>query len=404
MKTSSILIVVLTVVSITGLLMSCGTQRASYENPRPAPGTGLSGEMRDMTTAQIVLEMGIGINLGNTLEATGDWIRGTTVSQYETAWGSPIITEELIKGYADAGFGVVRIPVAWSNLMAEDHTIHPDLMNRVEEITRWVLMYDMYAIVNIHWDGGWWSEFPTEYEKCMTKYKRIWEQITERFRDYGDMLMFESANEELGWDSLWNRWSGSTNGKDRFYELTNDINQVFVDLVRASGGNNSNRHLLIAGPHTDIELTCDPLFKMPNDPLNRCAVSMHYYTPAVFAILREDAEWGRVRMNWGTEADFDELNRLMDKAQDTFVKKGIPVIIGEFGSPMPSMKEKGAVFRYITSVTEAVYTRGMCPVLWDITINEVPEKGVFFSRVTFKMIDPKMETRFREISRMKRNR
>jgi endoglucanase len=350
--------------------------------------------MRGMTTMELVYDMGIGINLGNTLEACGDWIRGRVVRDFETAWGSPIITEELIKGYADAGFGVVRIPVAWSNLMEDDYTIHPALMNRVEQITQWVLQHGMYAIVNIHWDGGWWSDFPFDYDKCMHKYITIWEQIAERFKNYGDKLMFESANEELGWDSLWNRWSGSDNGKARSYEILNDVNQAFVDLVRASGGNNAKRHLLIAGYHTDIALTCDPYFVMPQDPENRCAVSVHYYTPPTFAILDKDASWGRVRTSWGTENDYRELERYMDMVKTTFIDNGIPVILGEFGSATRG-KEEGSVLRYITAVCEAAFIRGICPVLWDIT-------DVFYCRTTFTMKDAEMEARFREIAQMER--
>jgi endoglucanase len=365
--------------------------------------------MRDITTMELVHEMGIGINLGNTLEATDApghrWISRTGgISAFERALGSPIITEELIIGYANAGFGVVRIPVAWSNLMSEDgeYTIYPKLMERVEEITQWVIKHGMYAIINIHWDGGWWDSFPTEKEESMKRYTRIWEQICERFKDFCDMLMFESANEELGWNSLWNRWGGSASGKRESFGLANEINQTFVDLVRASGGNNGLRHLLIAGYYTDIELTVDPLFQMPNDPMNRCAVSVHYYTPSVFAILERDADWGRVRMNWGTEADYRELNRLMDLVKHRFIDDGVPVILGEFGSPRPALKDEGAVFRYITSVAEASFVRGMAPILWDITITEIPERGVFFSRVTNTMIDPEMEARFREIAAMER--
>ncbi|MCL1878218.1 MAG: glycoside hydrolase family 5 protein [Defluviitaleaceae bacterium] len=361
------------------------------------------GEMReDFTTMQLVHDMGIGINLGNTLEAFGGWIRGQSVSDYERAWGSPLITEELIRGYANAGFGVVRIPVAWSNMMGDDYEINPELMERVEEITRWVLKNDMYAIINIHYDGGWWNQFPYDWDGRMHQFTRFWDQIAERFEDYGDKLMFSAMNEEGGWNSVWNRWSGSDEGKAESYEMLNLLNQTFVDLVRASGGNNPYRHLLIGGYHTDFELTVDPLFEMPTDPVNRLAVSVHYYTPAVFAVLESDASWGRVRMDWGTDEDFEELNRLMDMVQHRFIDNGIPVILGEFGSPRPELKDDGAVFLFITSVAEAAFVRGFAPVLWCITISEIPEQGVFFSRATNEMIDPEMEARFREIAQMPR--
>lgn len=118
--------------------------------------------MRDITTMELVAEMGYGINLGNTFEACGDWINGKTPNDFQQAWGSPIITEEIIQTYADAGFGVLRIPVAWSNMISDDgkYTIAPEYIDRVKEVVDWTLDSGMYAIINIHWDGGWVTSFP----------------------------------------------------------------------------------------------------------------------------------------------------------------------------------------------------------------------------------------------------
>lgn len=341
--------------------------------------------MRNMTTMEIVTDMGIGINLGNTFESCGDWIDqwgDGTPNAYETAWGSPTVTKKLIEGYADAGFGVVRIPVAWSNMMANDgsYTIHPDYMARVKQVVDWTLEADLYAIINLHWDSGWLEKLPENPDACMKKYTAIWTQVSAAFRDYGDHLMFESQNEELGWDSLWNRYSSSTNGKAESYGYANQINQTFVDIVRASGGNNAERHLLISGYDTDITLTCDPLFKMPDDPANRCALSVHYYTPAGFALLEEDESWGKALPTWGTDADYQELNYYMDMLDERYASQGIPVIIGEYGCPTKN-KEPESVRRFLTSVCEAALSRGgMCPVLWDIT-------DLHYDRKSYKMTD-----------------
>lgn len=350
-------------------------------------------EMRNMTTMELVRDMGLGINLGNTLESCGDWIAqwgDGTVKSYETAWGSPVITKEIIKGYADEGFGVLRIPVAWSNMMANDgtYTINAQYMTRVKQVVDWTLETGMYAIINLHWDNGWLNTFPENKEECMKKYTAIWEQISDSFKDYNDYLMFESQNEELGWQSLWNKWVSNA-GKEQSYQLVNEINQKFVDIVRSSGGNNEKRHLLIAGYNTSIDETCDSLFKMPYDPVNRCAVSVHYYTPAVFAILEEDADWGKARSTWGTQADFDELNHYMDMMKANFVDKGIPVIIGEYGCPKNN-KDADSVRLFLTSVCEAAYTRNMCPVLWDIT-------DVHYDRSTYKLIDEQLKENFKQI-------
>lgn len=348
-------------------------------------------EMREMTTMELVRDMGIGINLGNTYESCGDWIAqwgDGTPESYETAWGSPIITQEMIQGYADEGFGVLRVPVAWSNMMGENYTISQDYLGAVREVIDWALDCDLYVIMNLHYDSGWIENMPTDKENCMEKYSAIWTQLCSEFQDYGDHLIFESQNEELGWSSLWNRWGG-TNGKAESYALVNEVNQTFVDIVRSSGGNNEKRHLLISGYNTDIELTCDALFEMPDDPENRCAVSVHYYTPSDFAILEENADWGKVRSTWGTDADFAELNRNMDMLKTTFIDNNIPVIIGEYGCPKNN-KDEDSVRLFLSSVCETAYENQLCPVLWDIT-------GLHYDRDTCRMIDPQLKSAFQEI-------
>lgn len=340
-------------------------------------------EMRDISTMELVHDMGVGINLGNTFESCGGWIDSSNVLNYETGWGSPMITYEMIKGYADSGFGVLRIPVAWSNMMGDDYTINATYLARVTEVVDWALDCDMYVILNIHWDGGWFEQFGMDdkREESFYKYERIWTQLTEHFKDYSDKLMFESLNEEGCWDKVWNRYSGEGD-KEKSYGILNEINQRFVDLVRSSGGNNAKRHLLIAGYATDIGLTCDEAFKMPNDPENRCAVSVHYYTPSTFAILEEDASWGKARTEWGTEADYAELEKNMSMMKTTFIDKGIPVIVGEYGAATKN-KTPEMVRKYLTSVCSEAYKDGLCPVLWDIT-------DVFYNRNEAKFIDPEL--------------
>ncbi len=345
------------------------------------PISATENDMRDITTMELVRDMGIGINLGNTYESCGDWIAqwgDGSVESYETAWGSPVITEDMIKGYAEAGFGVLRIPVAWSNLIGDDYTINADYLAKVKQVTDWTINSGMYAIVNIHWDGGWFANFSTDKENCMYKYERIWTQLSEAFKDYDDHLMLESLNEEGCWDDIWNRW-GAPTGKDTAFGLLNEINQKFVDIVRSSGGNNAERHLLIAGYATDVELTCDELYKMPDDPANRCAVSVHYYTPASFAILEEDADWAKASSTWGTDADFEELEKYMTMMKENFIDEGVPVIIGEYGCPTKN-KEEESVRRFISSVCQTAYDKSICPVLWDI-------EDLHYDRTTATMID-----------------
>lgn len=244
--------------------------------PIVTPGSHLSangiatiddGVMRsDIDAYDIVHDMGIGINLGNTLDAVAGWLNGGgTVEDYETAWGAPVTTQEMITGMKKAGFHSIRIPVAWSNLMKDDgtYTINEDYFNRVETVMNYAFNAGMYAIVNIHYDGGWWARFGSKTEsertQAMVKYKAMWTQIANRFNEYSDHLIFEAANEELGERlNSTDDYAGSgyfTNTDDLYKQVT-VINQAFVDTVRGTGGNNASRFLLIAGYNTDIAKTC----------------------------------------------------------------------------------------------------------------------------------------------------
>mgnify|MGYP003936173503 CR=1 FL=1 len=347
-------------------------------------------EMRELSSMELVADMGIGINLGNTLEAFGDWIKGTSVKDYETAWGSPVITREIIEGIARSGFKTVRVPVAWSNLMEADYTIHEGLMNRVEEVVGYILENNMYAIINIHYDGGWFAKFSTDYDEAMKKYRSIWKQVSERFKNYSDYLIFESLNEEGCWDDIWNRWSGNNESKPKAYGILNNINQEFVNIVRASGSNNTKRHLLIAGYATDIDLTCDPEFKMPEDPAGRLIVSVHYYTPPTFCILSEDADWGKAAATWGTEEEVLQLKTNFEKMKRNFVDKGIPVIVGEYGATTKN-KERASVVKFLTMVCQTAYEMNMCPILWDTP-------GGFYNRYTCSFDDKELLESFQRIA------
>ena len=340
---------------------------------------------------QFVEDMGIGINLGNTFEACGDWIAqwgDGTVHSYETAWGSPIITEKIIKGYKDSGFNTLRVPVSWSNMMGDDYTISSESANAVKQVVDWAMAQDMYVIVNLHYDNGWLENFPTQKEECMYRYKRIWQQVSDVFKDYDERLVFEGQNEELGWSSVWNQWGG-TKGKAESYALVNEINQTFVDVVRASGGKNKARYLLIPGYNTGIEATVDKLYKVPKDKEKHVIISVHYYSPSTFAILTDDASWGKNQRTWGTASDINELKKSMDMLKKRFLDNGIPVIIGEYGCPMEN-KDINSVRKYLSKVCEEAYSRGMCPVLWSTP-------GHIYDREACKISDKIIEANYRKI-------
>lgn len=326
-------------------------------------------------------KLGLGWNLGNTLEATGDWIKGPAVSNFETAWGNPVTTKAMFDGIKASGFNFVRIPVAWSNMMGPDYTINPALLNRVEEVAKYGLDNDMYVMINIHWDGGWIHKFSTDYDGTMKRYKTMWSQITGRFKGYSDHLIFESMNEEGSFDDLWNPYGGAPNQKDKAYQILNSVNQAFTDLVRASGGNNRQRYLLIAGYGTDIGRTVDAAFTMPQDPIAHSMVSVHYYSPPTFAILEKDASWGKAQYTWGTPDEVAAVQRDMLKMKVRFIETGIPVIVGEFGCPS-SNKEPASIVKYLSTVCQTAYSMGMVPMLWDA--------GNFYDRRHLKWKNPQL--------------
>ena len=366
---------------LTGILLSACIISGCAVYPTTDINAADNGVIRNLTTTDIVNDMGIGINLGNTFESCGDWIAqwgDGTPNSYETAWGSPTVTQALIEGYANEGFDSLRIPVAWANMMSTDgnYTISDAYMSRVHEVVDWALDADLYVIINLHYDSGWIHELPSQHDTCMQKYSAIWTQVAEEFKSYGDYLIFESQNEELGW---------STTDESQSYNYVNEVNQTFVDIVRNSGGNNAQRHLLISGVNTDITKTCDSRFKMPSDPAGRCAVSVHYYTPPTFCILEEDANWGKAAYTWGTDAEIQELNKYFDMLTNNFTNKGIPVIVGEYGCPTKN-KDPESVRKFISSVCEASLSRGgICPMLWDTT-------DLHYSRSTYKIIDTQLKS------------
>ena len=358
------ILITLTMVITTSLLFACASS--------PAPV-----KISDRTTMEIVKDMGLGINLGNPFDSTGNWFHD--VPGQETAWGSPIITKKMINGYADVGFGVMRLPVSWTVLMDDEGNINAEFIDRVEEVVNWILDSGMYCILNTHHDD-WPDRFQNDKEGAMELYEKIWKQICERFKNYGEKLILESMN-EVGFDNMWNQYGG-TEGKAEAFALFNEINQKFVDTVRASGGNNAQRHLLIASYWTNIDHACCELFQMPEDPAKRCALSVHYYTPSTFCILSEDADWGKAQTEWGTEEDYEYLKGEFDKLKTNFVDKGIPVIVGEYGCTT-SNKTREVAELWLNSVTEAALSRDICPVLWDTPRGEYDREKAEFKHPDF---------------------
>ncbi len=337
-----------------------------------------NGVMREgLTALEATRLMGNGINLGNTLEACDNnvGIKTNAPLSYETYWGQPKTTQAMIDGMKAAGFDTIRIPVAWmtnaTHLYEGDYTIDADYMDRVEEVVRYARKAGMYVIVNDHWDGGWYGMFGSESAEtralAMEAYKGMWQQIAERFRDYSDYLIFESANEELGGrfdenSPLYCSDSVVTYlNDDERYALTNEINQTFVDVVRATGGNNATRLLLIAGYSTNIDQTCDDRFQMPKDTVDsKLMVSVHYYDPWSYCGASSAAS----ATKWGTVSDYEYMDQQLAK-MTKFTEAGYGVVIGEYGALPCSDGLKDNTLAYHTAFLDACTKYDLTNCLWD---------------------------------------
>lgn len=337
-----------------------------------------NGVMREgLTALEATRLMGNGINLGNTLEACDNnvGIKTNTPLSYETHWGQPKTTQAMIDGMKAAGFDTIRIPVAWmtnaTHLYEGDYTIDADYMDRVEEVVCYARKAGMYVIINDHWDGGWYGMFGSESAEtralAMEAYKGMWQQIAERFRDYSDYLIFESANEELGGRFDENSPLYCSDSvvtyltDDERYALTNEINQTFVDVVRATGGNNATRFLLIAGYSTDINQTCDDRFQMPKDTVDsKLMVSVHYYDPWSYC----GASSAVSATKWGKVSDYEYLDQQLAK-MTKFTEAGYGVVIGEYGALPCSDGLKDNTLAYHTAFLDACTKYNLTNCLWD---------------------------------------
>lgn len=354
---------------------STDTTKANENKPSQT-----AGKMRNITSQQLVEDMTFGWNLGNTLDVCqADRDGDGKINEHveagekvdETLWGNPKATKELFTSLKKNGVNAVRIPVTWRDHMDSNGNIDREWMDRVQQVVDYAYSQGMYVIINVHHDGGGdpkfgaWiiEESQKDYNTFLKKYKNVWKQIAERFKNYSDYLIFESMN-EVGFDTLYNK------NKADAYNLINKINQDFVDIIRATGGNNAKRHLLIAGYYTDIERTCDSLYKMPDDKAGRCILSVHYYTPWDFCTCDR-------KHTWGTNSEVRQMETLIGKMKKNFVDKGIPVIIGEYAA---SGSDLSSCIFFIEKLNKLCSDYGIATFIWD--------SGSQVNRKTYKWRTP----------------
>lgn len=380
-------------VSTVMLCISASAESTSTNNSSD------NGVMRENFTANdAASEMGLGLNLGNTMEAYwldisnidsgAQTIGKDTPDEYEKCWGAPTTTHDMIDGIKAAGFNTVRIPVFWGNMMKNDgtFTINKDYIARVKEIVDYCRDNDMYVVINMHhYDEflirRYTADMNLDLEGCSKTISVIWKQIAEYFKGYSDFLIFEGFNEYLGGGPLKDKTDPNKGvidlPKDTAYEWTNTLNQTFVNAVRSTGSNNSERILIVSGYWTNIDLTTSSAFKIPQDEAqNKLMVSVHYVDNSMYwSNLIGGDRW----MSYSIDQ--------CEKLKKAFTEKGIPVFIGETTSSYPrsNFVKEGAI---ITDSSEALKTMlelitdyGFIPVLWDTT-----NQNSFYDRYNCKIM------------------
>ena len=300
----------------------------------------------DISPMELVADMKIGWNLGNTLDATG----GIGLMS-ETAWGNPKTKQEMIDKVLEAGFNVVRVPVTWDGHFgaAPEYKIHDIWLQRVKEIVDYAYSKGAYVILNTHHED-WYMPTADNKEANGEQIVALWTQIAEFFKEYDEHLIFEGLNEPRlrGTSKEWN-------GDSTASEVINYWEQLFVDAVRATGGNNTLRHLMITGYAASSSRDNLAKIKLPED--DKLIVSVHAYTPYNFALNTKGTS------NWDVAKDGRDIDSLMKTINDLFISKGIPAIIGEFGAMNKENEEERVEWAtyYLTKAKEI----GVPCVWWD---------------------------------------
>jgi len=350
-----------------------------------------------------------GWNAGNTLDAWSGLIDqdgklAFVESGESVSWGNPKLNQELFNGIKSAGFSIVRIPITWMGGIgpAPDFHIDEAFIKRVAEVIGYAKKAGLKVIINLHHDGstdsgkgdqGWLSvrqasRNQNEFDRVTGQYVRVWKQIANYFRNYGDWLIFESFNEPH--DGSW----GSGGQAGQFITILK-WNQFFVDTVRSTGGNNESRYLMVAAYCNDRGKLLSAGFVLPNDKASdKLILSFHYYDPYEFGIQGSRTSWGSAADKQKTENDFSPL-------KEKFIDKNIPVIIGECGAVLqlypddPAKEQQARQSRreYLPYVFGAAKKYGLVPIYWDNgAVRGNGEKFGLFDRSSGKPNSPESDT------------
>lgn len=368
------------------LTVTCGTQKLSiplsleaYQKPETAAATALTPEM-------VFEAMAPGWNMGNHMDAISNDVAS------ETAWGNAKATQATLDGVKAAGFKAVRICVTWQGHIGEAPAYRLDekWLGRVEEIVGYAEKAGLVAIVNTHHDESYWLDINKASEKTKDEIFSVWTQIAQRFKDKGEWLVMESFNEiqDGGWG-----WSEAFKADPkRQYDILNSWNQVFVDAVRATGGNNATRWLGIPGYAASPQFTIAGL-TLPEDytSANRLIVAVHDYDPYNYTLSNPlVAQWGHTADPAKRCSDQDEKNvvDVFDNLKAAYLDKDIPVYLGEFGCSRHKEEDLPYQMYYIEYFCKAAADHLLPMYLWDNGVSgSGSETHGYFNHGTGQLLD-----------------
>jgi len=304
----------------------------------------------DTPGMRMMQAMGPGWNLGNTLDSFSAGV--TAGLESETSWGNPVTTQAMVQMLQDAGFTCLRVPITWWNHLREDGGIDPAWMDRVQQVVDYGYGIGMYVILNMHHDDDFGGYIPDRAHEAQVtaQYTRMWAQIAARFQGYGERLLFEAFNEPRVPGHLL-EWAGGTPSQR---DVVNRLNAAFVETVRQSGGNNATRWLVLPTYAASREPVTLWGMKLPAD--DRLIVTIHAYYPFAFAMDNPDAS------TYG-DKEKKALEKMLGRIYDYYVKKGVPVYLGEFGAI--DKKNTDDRVRYSADYAAIARRYGMQVAWWD---------------------------------------
>jgi endoglucanase len=348
----------------------------------------------------IVNDMGIGYNLGNLFDSYSATEEIKTPDEQITLWGNSVPTKKLFNYLKKSGFKTIRFPITWMHFMDESGKVNPLWMSRVKEVVKLIIDAHLYCILNIHNDaipGNWLSEGIAS----KNKYKYLWEQIANEFKDFDDeYLLFEALN------------VGDFKIDDNYdYKTLYNLSQTFVDSVRNSGGKNKERLLVLSGANKDIDLTCSPNYIMPKDPSKKLAISVHYYSPPTFTLESDKNPWTFTidsvvyeippLTKWGDEGHYNDMINYFENLKKNYADKGIPVIITEIGVLTEELKDIKSIRNYLNALFSlSSEYKGFMACLWDTSNRNIGNMN-YIDRNTNLWYDEKIRNNFKKISKGK---